>query len=310
MSLAALKKSRKKNIENMINATKTEESGQGNADSRFWQPTVDEAGNGYAVIRFLPTPNAADGDIPWRRYFSHGFKGPTGLWYIEKSLTSIGQKDPVAEINSEMWNKNDDENCPLKKIVRQRKRRMHYVSNILVVKDEKHPENEGKVFLFRYGKKIHDKLRGVMEPEFEDEQKIDPFDLWDGADFRLKIMKKDGYRNYDRSDFGSPKPISEDDDEMEEIYSKTMLLDEFVDPETYKSYDELKKELARVLGEASEKLSTEQEVELSKSEEPSSFSEQSEEDAGPAEELSDSEPEEEEDDSVSYFAKLAAETDD
>ena len=216
-------------------------------DERIWKPTVDKAGNGYAVLRFLP---AAEGqELPWVRYWDHAFKGPTGLWYIENSLTSIGQADPVGELNSRLWNTGNDAD---KDKARAQKRRLHYVTNVLVVQDPSNPANEGKVFLYKFGKKIFDKIMDVMQPQFADEQPVNPFDFWEGADFKLKIRNVEGYRNYDKSEFASPTALYESDEsKLEGIYNQLHNLGEFTDPSNYKTYDELKQKLMRVLGEES-----------------------------------------------------------
>jgi len=192
-------------IQKLLNAA--QEAGGGKVekkdynDDRFWKPTVDKAGNGYAALRFLPAPEG--NELPWVRYWDHGFKGPTGMWYIEKSLTSIGQQDPVSEMNTKLWNSGREED---KQIVRERKRRLHYVSNVYVVSDPSSPQNEGKVFLYTFGKKIFDKIMDIMQPQFPGEQPVNPFDFWGGADFQLKIRQVEGYRNYDKSEFRSPEP--------------------------------------------------------------------------------------------------------
>ena len=221
----------------------------GSADTRFWQPELDKSGNGVAVIRFLPAP-AIDGDeaLPWVRLFTHGFKGPTGKWYIENSLTTIGQKDPVSEYNSVLWNKSSDDNSPERKQARAQKRRLTYISNIYVISDPKNPENEGKVFLFRYGKKIFDKMSTLMNPEFEGDEAINPFDLWSGANLKLKIRTVEGYRNYDQSAFATPSPLLDDDTELERIWNSEYSLKEFLDPKHFKPYSELKAKLEEVLG--------------------------------------------------------------
>jgi len=214
-------------------------------DERIWKPTVDKAGNGYAVIRFLPAMEGQD--LPWVRYWDHGFKGPTGLWYIENSLTSIGQPDPVGELNSKLWNSGIESD---KDRARAQKRRLHYVTNILVVSDPSAPQNEGKVFLYQFGKKIFDKIMDVMQPSFADETPVNPFDFWDGANFKLKIRNVEGYRNYDKSEFESPSALYESDEsKLESVYNQLHPLSEFTDPKNYKSYDELKAKLMRVLGE-------------------------------------------------------------
>ena len=247
MSFANLKSSRGSSIDKLVKAaeavsTKTETTSY--ADDRFWKPTRDKAGNGYAVIRFLPAKEGED--LPWVRYWDHGFKGPTGLWYIENSLTSIGQDDPVSEMNSVLWNSGRDED---KAIARERKRRLHYVSNVLVVSDPANPENEGKVFLYKFGKKIFDKIMDVMQPQFADEDPVNPYDFWEGADFKIKIRKVEGWVNYDKSEFASQAPLHEGDEErLEEVYNKLYSLSDFTDPKNYKSYDELKAKLNKVLG--------------------------------------------------------------
>lgn len=218
-------------------------------DDRFWKLERDKTGNGAAVIRFLPS-SAVDGDdaLPWVRIFDHGFKGPTGKWYIEKSLTTIGQKDPVSDYNSKLWNSTEDDKSWQRKQVRDQKRRLHYISNIYVVSDPKHPENEGKVFLFKYGKKIFDKITLLMNPEFEGDQPVNPFDFWNGANFKIRIRTVDDYPNYDQSMFDSPKPLSNDDAELERVWNMQYSLKEFVDPSSFKTYDELKRRLDEVLG--------------------------------------------------------------
>ena len=245
MSFANLKRSKGNTISKLVSAASGESTPEKKSyvDERIWKPTVDKAGNGYAVLRFLP---AAEGnDLPWVRYWDHGFKGPTGQWYIEKSLTSIGQSDPVSESNSKLWNSGDERD---KDIARERKRRLHYVSNIMVVSDPSNPANEGQVFLFVYGKKIFDKIMDVMQPQFQDEDPVNPFDFWEGADFKLKIRNVEGYRNYDKSEFASTAPLSESDDELEEIYDRIFDLNEFTDPCNFKSYGELEQRLNMVLG--------------------------------------------------------------
>ena len=217
-----------------------------NDDDRFWKPEVDKMGNGSATIRFLPAPVGED--MPFVRVWDHGFQGPSGKWYIEKSLTTIGQDDPVAQYNSELWNISDDDNSPTRKQARAQKRRLHFTSNILVVRDPANPANEGRVFLYQYGKKIFDKLNDLMNPSFDDEKPINPFDLWEGANFKLKIRKVEGYRNYDKSEFEAPAPIPGVDEDLEAIWNKEYGLQEFLDSKNFKSYEELKAKLNTVLG--------------------------------------------------------------
>jgi hypothetical protein len=216
--------------------------GGGASDDRLWKPEVDKAGNGYAVIRFLPAPEGED--LPWAKMYSHAFQG-NGGWYIENSLTTLGQKDPVSELNTSLWNSGSDAD---KETARKQKRKLSYYANIYVVKDPANPDNEGRVFLYKFGKKIFDKIMSAMQPEFEDEDPINPFDFWGGADFKIKIKKVAGYWNYDSSEFARPGALLDDDDAMEAIWKKQYSLAEIVDPSQFKSYEELKKRLDYVLG--------------------------------------------------------------
>ena len=246
MSFETLKRNRGSNINKIIQAAEATNSGETKSyvDERMWKPTVDKAGNGYAVIRFLP---GKEDSLPFIRYWDHGFKGPTGQWYIENSLTSIGQPDPVGELNSRLWNSGIESD---KDKARAQKRRLHYVSNIYVVSDPSAPQNEGKVFLYKYGKKIFDKIYDLMNPSFADETPVDPFDFWEGADFKFKIRNVEGYRNYDKSEFASSAPfLGEDESKLEDTYNKMHDLSEFTNAKNYKTYDELKSKLMRVLGE-------------------------------------------------------------
>ena len=299
MSFANLKSSRGSSIDKLVKAAeavstpKTESNSYD--DDRFWKPTRDKAGNGFAVIRFLPAKEGED--LPWVRYWDHGFKGPTGLWYIENSLTSIGQQDPVSEMNSVLWNSGRDED---KAIARERKRRLHYVSNVMVISDPSNPENEGKVFLYKFGKKIFDKLMDVMQPQFADEEPVNPYDFWEGADFKIKIRKVEGWINYDKSEFSAPSALFEGDEaRLEEVYNKLHSLQDFLEPGNYKSYDELKMKLNRVLGvDAGVSMDTPSPAPVV--EQPVMASD----DAQPFADTADSG---EEEDTLSYFAKLANE---
>ena len=268
-----------------------------NTDDRIWKPEVDKAGNGFAVIRFLPAPEGEE--LPWAKVYTHAFQS-TGGWFIDNCLTTVNQNCPVCEANRELWNTGSKAN---QDIVRDRKRKLSYYSNIYVVQDKAHPENEGKVFLFKFGKKIFDKVTAAMQPEFEDEKPIDPFDFWNGANFKVKITKKDGYWNYDKSEFDSPGPLSDDDDEMEAIWKKSYSLADFVNPEKFKSYDQLQNRLNTVLGKAKVQQKVDESFE--------------DEDSGSAppvpenlrDELNSLSPSkvEEDDDALSYFARLAEE---
>ena len=216
------------------------------ADERLWKPELDKSGNGYAVIRFLPAPDGED--MPWAKIWSHSFKGPGGQWYIENSLTTIGKDDPVGEMNRELWNSGRESD---KATARTQKRKLSYYSNIYVVSDPAHPENEGRVFLYRYGKKIFDKLVEAMQPAFADETPLDPFNLWKGADFKVKIRKVDGYWNYDKSEFAAPATLAKlDDDELEKIWKQSYSLAEFESAKNFKSYEQLKARLSLVLGKS------------------------------------------------------------
>ena len=210
-------------------------------DERLWKPEVDKAGNGYAVIRFLPAPDGED--LPWVKMYSHAFQGPGG-WYIENSLTTLNQKDPCSEFNTSLWNSGVESD---KQIARNQKRKLAFYSNIYVVKDPSNPENEGKVFLYKFGKKIFDKIMGAMQPEFEDETPLNPFDFWQGADFKVKIKKVAGYWNYDSSEFAAAAPLLKDDDALEQLWKKEYSLSEIVAADQFKTYDELKKRLESVL---------------------------------------------------------------
>ena len=299
MSLENLKSMRGSSIDKLVKAaeavstTKTESNSY--EDNRFWKPTRDKAGNGFAVIRFLPAKEGED--LPWVRYWDHGFKGPTGLWYIENSLTSIGQQDPVSEMNSVLWNTGRDED---KAIARERKRRLHYVSNVLVVSDPSNPENEGKVFLYKFGKKIFDKIMDVMQPQFADEQPVNPYDFWEGADFKIKIRKVEGWVNYDKSEFASVSQLHGGDEaRLQETYELCHSLTEFTNEDNYKSYDELKLKLNRVLGIEANAPITEAPVMDSMEATAQPFADTPS--PAPAEDAK------EEEDTLSYFAKLAQE---
>jgi len=245
-SFADLKRSGNKDLERLTaEISKLSDKNEGKKsyeDTRFWKPTVDKVGNGSAVIRFLPSP--AGEDMPWVQIFSHSFQGPGG-WYIENSLTTLNKKDPVSEHNTVLWNSGVEAN---KEIARKQKRKLQYIANIYVVKDPGNPDNEGKVFLFKFGKKIFDKINEAMNPDFEDETPVNPFHLWEGANFKLKIRKVEGYTNYDKSEFDSSGPLSKDDDDLEKIWKSEYLLSEFLDAKNFKTYDELKERLNKVLG--------------------------------------------------------------
>ena len=244
MSLAAMKK--QNSLDSLLGAAQKESAPQEKksyVDERLWKPTMDKSGNGYAVIRFLPAPTGED--LPWVKLWNHAFQGPTGQWYIENSLTTLGKNDPVSEYNSKLWNSGVETD---KEIARKQKRKLQYYSNIYVVSDSANPQNEGKVFLYRYGKKIFDKVMEAMQPAFEDETPVNPFDFWEGANFKLKLRKVDGYWNYDKSEFDNTSALLDGDDgALEEVFNGQYSLAEFTAPSNFKSYDELKTRLDMVL---------------------------------------------------------------
>ena len=304
MSFADLKKQSKlgsltqklvKEVEKMNNAGSS-------GDDRLWKLEVDKGGNGYAVIRFLPAPDGED--LPFVKLYSHAFQGPGG-WYIENSLTTLGQKDPVSEYNTMLWNNGTDAG---KEAARKQKRKLTYIANIYVVKDPANPSNEGKVMLYKFGKKIFDKITAAMQPEFEDEEAIDPFDFWQGANFKLKAKNVAGYRNYDSSEFARQDALLEDDDAMEAIWKKEYSLEEFTNADQFKSYDDLKKRLDYVLGiKGSPKFQDQETVEQEED-----FRQQNRGESNPVpqsmkEELDNLTPTntDDDDDTLSYFAKLA-----
>lgn len=300
-SLSDLRKARG-SFDNLMKEVEKIDSPQQNYnkdDSNEWKLSVDSAGNGYAVLRFLPAPKGEE--LPWVRMFNHGFQGPTGKWYIENSLTTLNQQDPVSELNSELWNSGVEAN---KEIARKQKRRLSYYANVLVVKDSANPQNEGQVMLYKFGKKIFDKLKDVMQPQFEDESPINPFDFWEGVNFKLKARQVDGYRNYDKSEFEStPTPIAETDEEIEAIWGKQHSLAEIVSPDNFKSYDELKSKLDMVL-QGGAKVTTAEKVAEQTGDVEDQIYVQETKVAKPVSVVSS---DDDDDDTLSYFAKLAEE---
>ncbi len=292
MSFATLKKNSNSSFEKLTRELEKVASTEKNTgDDRLWKPELDKSGNGYAVIRFLPPPEGEE--LPWAKVFSHAFQGPGG-WYIENSLTTIGKSDPVGDLNRKLWNSGRDSD---KEVARKQKRKLSYFSNIYVVRDPLHPENEGRVFLFKYGKKIYDKIVAAMQPEFEDETPINPFDFWKGADFKLKIRKLDGFWNYDKSEFAPQGTLGDfSDGELEEIYSKSYSLTEFTADSNFKTYEDLEKRLGTVL--AARKTVVDMETE------------EVEEEVIPTpvavqEEVKPKQSHDEESDTLSFFANLA-----
>lgn len=297
VDFSALKKQRGSfdNLMKEVDKIVTPQTQESSKDDRFWQPEVDKAGNGYAVIRLLP-PSKGE-DLPWVRIWNHGFQGPTGKWYIENSLTTLGKPDPVSEINSELWNSGSEAN---KEIARKQKRRLTYISNVYIVKDPAHPENDGQVKLFKFGKKIFDKIKDIMQPQFEDEDPVNPFDFWKGANFKLKIRNVEGYRNYDKSEFETPGALLDDDSEMEEIWSKQYSLQEFLDPKHFKTYEELKAKLEMVLSATGTPTTRAEQVELDNQRSDERPTKVVKSTPKPSKDI-----DLDDDDSLSYFAKLA-----
>lgn len=310
MSFADLKKQSKMGslTEKLIKQVEKLNDGGSKDDDRFWKPVMDKSGVGSAVIRFLPAPEGCE--LPWAQVWSHAFQGPGG-WLIDNCLTTLGQQCPVCEKNRVLWNSGSDRD---KEEARKQKRKLSYYANIYVVRDPANPDNEGKVFLYKFGKKIYDKILAAMQPEFEDETPINPFDFWTGANFKLKLVKKDGYWNYDKSEFAAPSPLLDgDDDELERIYKSLSNLNDFTDPKEFKSYEDLKKRLDYTLGlrgvpktQDPEVVAEEEEWERERRGETSTASSSRSstfDDAEvPSSKYSD---DEDEDDALSYFQKLA-----
>ena len=298
MSFADLKKQSKMGslTEKLIKQVEKLNDTGSKDDERFWKPVMDKGGTGSAIIRFLPAPEGCD--LPWVQVWSHAFQS-NGKWMIDNCLTTLGQNCPVCEANRELWNTGSKDN---QNIVRDRKRKLSYFSNIYVVKDPANPANEGRVFLYKFGKKIFDKIMASMQPEFDDEEPINPFDFWKGANFKLKLVKKDGYWNYDKSEFAPSTALLEDDDELETIYKSLSNLNDFIAPSEFKSYEDLKKRLDYTLGlkgtpkfQDPETIGEDEEVEVSRSVKETVSVRPS----------ASSADDEDEDDAISYFQKLA-----
>ena len=294
MSLATLKKSN--SLNKLLGAAEEETKYQDKksyVDERLWKPELDKTGNGYAIIRFLPATKGED--LPWAKVWSHAFQGPTGQWYIENCLTTLGQNDPVAEMNSAYWNSGVESD---KEIARRQKRKLQYYANIYVVSDSKHPEKEGNVYLFRFGKKIFDKIMEAMQPAFDDANPINPFEFWEGANFKLKIRKVDGYWNYDKSTFDAPSALFDNDDKIEELWGKQHSLTEFSAATNFKSYDELKIRLNVVLS-GTKVVGTVEDEDIPFD---STVTVDTKEEPAPSIEVT---ADDEEEDTLSYFEKLA-----
>ena len=290
MSFADLKRKSQSNFEFLQKELEKSSTSNG-ADDRLWKPELDASGNGYAVIRFLPAP---DGEtVPWAKLYTHAFKGPGG-WLIDNCPTTLNDKCPVCAENSKLWASGHESD---KTTARDRKRKLSYYSNIYVVTDPKNPSNEGKAFLFKYGKKIHDKILAAMQPEFQDETPVNIFDFWEGANFKIKIKTIGGYWNYDASEFVAPAALSSDDDKMETLWKNSYSLEAFTSPEMFKSYNDLQTRMDSVLSSS-----------------PATRQTQYEEDESPAEvtvstrkyeSTSSSSVSDDNDDALSYFAALA-----
>ena len=297
-SLGSLTSKLVKEVEKMNNTS-------GGGDDRLWKPEMDKTGNGYAVIRFLPAPEGEE--LPWAKMYSHAFQG-NGGWYIENSLTTMGQKDPVSEYNRELWNSGVESD---KDTVRKQKRKLSYFANIYVVQDKANPQNEGKVFLYKFGKKIFDKIMEAMQPEYEDETAINPFDFWVGANFKLKLKKVAGYWNYDSSEFAASAPLLDDDDAMEALWKKQYSLAELVAADQFKSYDQLQNRLQMVLGRKSSNRPLDEETDNEDNDRgsyaPDFSSRRAEETVAAATKPSVESASQDEDDALSYFQKLAEE---
>jgi len=270
-------------------------------DDRLWKLEADKAGNASATIRFLP--KTEQDELPWAKVFSHAFQGPTGKWYIENSLTTLGENDPVGELNTQLWNSGSDAN---KEIARKQKRKLHFIANVLIISDPKHPENEGQVRLFKFGKKIFDKIMDKARPTFEDEQPVNVFDFWEGADFKLRMRKVDGYPNYDQSVFMEPAAVADSDEEILEIAKKQYRLAEFTDRKNFKSYDELKKKLDSVLSGTT--VASKTAADLANDDDPPFVPDTPKSSPAPTPRASKAPVmEDEDDDALSYFQKIANE---
>ena len=303
MSISALRN--QNSLDKLLQQVQKDESPQKDSksyvDERLWKPQVDKVGNGYAVLRFLPAPQGEE--LPWVRVWNHAFQGPTGQWFIENSLTTLNQKDPVSEYNSALWNSGVESD---KEIARKQKRKLQYFANVYVVSDPTNPQNEGKVMLYRFGKKIFDKLMEAMQPEFPDELPVNPFDFWEGANFMLKIRKVDGYWNYDKSDFTAKSALKDTDDELETIYKSQHSLAEYLAPSNFKSYEELKTRLDTVLTGTVNTAKTAADR-IMEDEGTTDFTPQFKSESAPEPVQGIAAASNEDDDAMSYFEKLANE---
>ena len=297
-NFAELKRKSQSNFDFLQKELQKSTNANSSGDERLWKPALDASGNGYAVIRFLPAPEGES--LPWAKLYNHAFQGPGG-WLIDNCPTTKGEQCPVCAANNKLWNSGVESD---KEIARQRKRKLSYYSNIYVIKDSANPENEGKVFLYKYGKKIHDKVLAAMQPEFDDETPVNPFDLWEGANFKLKIRTIGGYWNYDASEFAAPSALSADDDEMEQLWKQAYSLEAFTTADQFKAYDEIESRMNTVLGVARPV----QQAQYDEEEDPiptGGFNSPDITPKAPAPSVSTNETDD--DDALSYFQRLAEE---
>lgn len=211
-------------------------------DARYFQVTKDKAGNGVALVRFLPGK-----DTPWVRYWSHSFEY-NGGWYIENSRTSLKEDDPVSEYNKLLWDSGKEEYKEFVSLKPGTKRKLNYVSNIYVIEDPANPENNGKVFLYQYGAKIYDKIKALMQPSIKTLPPVNPFNPFDGANLQIIIKKVAGYPNYDDTKFIQEGSKLGNDDEIEKIYNQQYDLEDILKESNFKPYEKLKARLIKVLG--------------------------------------------------------------
>ena len=296
-------KNRQSAMDNMVQSLQKDinKESRGGDDDRIWKPKMGSDNTGYAVVRFLPGSDVSK--TPWVRVYDHGFQGPTGKWYIENSLTTIGQKDPVSEYNSRLWNNGTEAG---KEQARKQKRRTSYYANVLVIKDPANPQNEGKVKLYKFGQKIFDKVMSAMQPEFADEDPVNPFDLIEGANFRIKIKMVAGYWNYDASDFERQSPLSEDEEKLEKVFNAQHDVHELIAPEQFKSYEELQTKLNEVLGEGPTAQETTVARQTEAVEEKSEFDDYFKSETPSSTDTVSNDTSADDDDLESYFKNLAA----
>lgn len=303
-SFDALKKNRSKSLEKLTDQLSkiNSKNFSGEDDSKYWKPTRDSSGNAHAIIRFLPPVEGED--FPFVQLFKHSFQGPGG-WYIENSLTTLQKEDPVGKMNTTLWNSTTDDKSPEREQARNQKRKLQYISNIYVIKDDGNPDNDGKVFLFSYGKKIFDKLNDLMNPSFKDETPVNPFDFWEGANFRLKVRTVDKFPNYDKSTFDSPEPLFEDDDKLEAVWKQQHSLKAIIDPKNFKTYEELEAKLMKVLGQQTTAPKKQSAISLDDEDEDIDMSKLSKSEPEPELKQASSNIDEDDDEDMAFFKNLA-----